>query len=218
MSEEPRRSRGRPQVRSDDDTVAVIVEAARLEFLASGFGAVSVAAVAQRAGVSTKTLYRLMPTKADLFRQVVSDRVKRFILDVDVDALDSLEPVEALTRVLTVFGELALGEEESGLYRLAVTESTRFPELAAAFYAVAVEPSARLIEGWLRRQVERGLLKLDDPKLASGMLRGMMLMEPQRAYLLVQRPLPSREEIGARARACADLFLKGGYQPPPSAR
>jgi AcrR family transcriptional regulator len=53
-----RRSRGRPQVRPDDETRKLIFEAARHEFAGSGFAATSMGAVARRAGVSTKTLYR----------------------------------------------------------------------------------------------------------------------------------------------------------------
>lgn len=205
----PRRPRGRPQVRPDDETLGVIVEAARMEFLANGFGSASMAAVAQRAGVSTKTLYRLMPTKADLFRQVVSIRMERFILEIDLAALDALDPAEALSRILTIFGELTLGEEATILYGLVLTESARFPELASSFFEMAIEPTGSLVETWLRRQCERGILRAADPKLASGMLRGMMLLEPQRAFLLGQQPLPSKAEIAARACACAELFLRG---------
>jgi len=204
-----RRPRGRPQVRPDEETLGIIIAAAREEFLANGFGSASMATLAQRAGVSTKTLYRLMPTKADLFRQVVSARMNRFILDIDMDALDSLEPVEALSRVLTLFGELSLGEEGSSIYRLVLTESTRFPELAAAFFDIAIQPTADLIQTWLTRQRERGVLRLDDPETVSGILRGMMLQEPQRAFLLGQHPLPDGAAIAARARICARLFLEG---------
>jgi hypothetical protein len=41
------------------------------------------------------------------------------------------------------------------------------------------------------------------------MLRGMMIMEPQRAVMLSQRPAPDAEEIAARASMCARLFLNG---------
>jgi hypothetical protein len=41
------------------------------------------------------------------------------------------------------------------------------------------------------------------------MLRGMMIMEPQRAVMLGQRPAPDAEEIAARASMCARLFLNG---------
>ena len=62
-----RRYRGRPQLRPDDETRQIIYEAARHEFAANGYAATSTETVARRAGVSTKTLYRLIPNKAALF-------------------------------------------------------------------------------------------------------------------------------------------------------
>jgi hypothetical protein len=57
------------------------------------------------------------------------------------------------------------------------------------------------------------------------MLRGMMIMEPQRATMLGQREPPDAEEIAARAKLCAKLFLEGCAVPaqpshaqPPKAR
>src|ERR1700733_6008800 len=81
----PRRPRGRPQVRPDDETLRVIVDAARDGFLSRSFGGVRMALGAQRAGVSTKTMYRLVPTKADIFRKVVSTRIGQFILELDIE-------------------------------------------------------------------------------------------------------------------------------------
>jgi hypothetical protein len=63
--------------------------------------------------------------------------------------------------------------------------------------------------GWLLRHQERGEIKLDDPQAAAGMLRGMMLMEPQRAVLFGQQGLPTEAEIAQRAKACATLFING---------
>jgi primosomal protein N'' len=41
------------------------------------------------------------------------------------------------------------------------------------------------------------------------MLRGMMIMEPQRAVMLGQRAAPDAQEIARRARFAAHLFLNG---------
>src|ERR1700722_12651387 len=65
-----KRCRGRPQVRPDDETRQIIYEAARHEFADSGYAATSMETVARRAGVSTKTLYRLGPNKASLFEGI----------------------------------------------------------------------------------------------------------------------------------------------------
>ena len=64
---EAKRCRGRPQIRSDEETRHLIVEAAAEEFHANGYAATGIADVAKRAGVSTKTLYRLIPTKAEQY-------------------------------------------------------------------------------------------------------------------------------------------------------
>jgi hypothetical protein len=81
--------------------------------------------------------------------------------------------------------------------------------VAATFYGTAIVPTTEAMAGWLRKQCERGLIRLEDPRLAAEMLRGMMIMEPQRAVMLGQQPAPRREEIAARAKQCAALFLKG---------
>src|SRR5229473_3066566 len=85
-----RRCRGRPQLRPDDETRQIIYEAARHEFAANGFAATSTETVARRAGVSTKTLYRLIPNKDALFEGMVSDRLDRFLSDFSLHAGDEI--------------------------------------------------------------------------------------------------------------------------------
>lgn len=203
------RPRGRPPIRSDDDTRRLIIEAARQEFLANSYAATCMNAVAQRAGISTKTLYRLIPTKADLFTSVVADRIGKFMLEIDERVLGALDLPAALERILTAYGTLTLEAETIAIYRLVMGESERFPEIAAAFYETAIMRTSRAMESWLRRQCERNLIRLDDPQIASGMLRGMMIMEPQRAVMLGQRAAPNAEEIAYRARFASQLFLRG---------
>jgi AcrR family transcriptional regulator len=193
-----------------------MIEAARQEFQANGYAATCMNAVAQRAGVSTKTMYRLIPTKADLLKSVVSDRIGRFMLEIDADALDALPLTEALERMLIAYGTLTLGEEAIAMNRLVLGECDRFPEIAATFFDVAVRRTSKAMAGWLRHQCERGLIKLEDPHAAAGMLRGMMIMEPQRAVMLGQRAIPDPEEIAARAKYCARLFLDGCRLEHPS--
>jgi AcrR family transcriptional regulator len=41
------------------------------------------ATIARRTGISTRTLYRLVPTTAELFRRMIADRTSRFVLTVD---------------------------------------------------------------------------------------------------------------------------------------
>jgi AcrR family transcriptional regulator len=209
IAEKTRRSRGRPPIRSDEETRQLILEAAALEFRANGYASTSMVAVGQRAGVSTKTMYRLIPTKEDLFKCMVSERIGRFMLALDETAVGSLDLQAALERILYAYGTLALDEEVIATTRLVLSESDRFPELGSAFSESAIGRTREAIGGWLRRQCDEGAIALEDPAAAADMLRGMMAMEPQRAVMLGQRRAPGAEEIAARARMCARLFLNG---------
>src|SRR5438477_7038628 len=87
-ADEPRRGRGRPQLRSDEETRSLILEAARAEFAHSGYAATSMENLARRAGVSTKTLYRLFPNKPALFEAMVTERIDRFVSIVKLRACE----------------------------------------------------------------------------------------------------------------------------------
>jgi AcrR family transcriptional regulator len=203
------RGRGRPRIRRDEETLAVVILAARQEFSTHGYANTGMVAVAQKAGISTKTLYRLVPNKAELFKTVVSERIGRFMLEIDDRVAGPLDLPAALERILAAYGRLTLEEEVIAINRLVLGEGDRFPEIAKSFYEVAIRRTGEGIAKWLARQSKRGLIEIDDPMAAAGMLRGMMIMEPQRATMLRQRTAPSVEEIAARAKSCARLFLKG---------
>ena len=204
-----RRCRGRPQVRPDDETRRIIYEAARHEFAGSGYAATSMESVARRAGVSTKTLYRLVPNKASLFEGMVSDRLDRFISEVNLHAADHTDLEEALRTALMACADLALDEEVIALQGMLLQEAGKFSDVAGMFYTNAIERTAAALADWLRAQQTRGLIALDDVDEAAGMLLGMVASAPRRAALFGGLPLPSRSQIEARVRTCAALFLRG---------
>ena len=207
--QQTRRGRGRPPLRSDEETLRLIVDAAGQEFRTGGYAGTGMSAIAARAGVSTKTLYRLVPTKAELFRLVIRSRAGQFILAADAldDATEDL--TAGLERLLTAYGNLAFDPEVIAVYRLVIGECGQFPELGQTFFEAAIRPTSRAIADWLARQCRRGLIRLDHPDQAADMLRGMMVMEPQRAALLGQAPPPDTSAITARAKVCAKVFLEG---------
>jgi AcrR family transcriptional regulator len=207
--EQPCRGRGRPSLRSDEETLRLIVDAAARAFRAGGYASTAMSAIAAQAGVSTKTLYRVVPTKEELFRLVISSRVGQFILTVDDADQTSGDLADGLERLLIAYGNLVFDPEVISVYRLVVGECVRFPEIGRTFFETAIKPTGRAMADWLARQCRQGLIVLDDAELAADMLRGMMVFEPQRAALLGQEPPPDAAAIAARANACATLFLRG---------
>jgi AcrR family transcriptional regulator len=159
--------------------------------------------------VSKKTLYRLVPAKADLFKASVTDRIARFLLAVDEEMIASHDVGAALEHLMVEFGNLTLSAETIAIQKLVIAESDRFPELAASFYADAILATQAVLERFLARQCAQGTLDLDDPHAAAGMLRGMMIMEPQRAAMIGRAPVPGAGEIAARAKICVAIFLRG---------
>jgi AcrR family transcriptional regulator len=204
-----RRCRGRPQVRPDDETRTIIYEAARHAFAASGFAATGMEAVARRAGVSTKTLYRLIPNKASLFEGMVSDRLDRTLASVDLQGIDHAELEQALHAVLMACSELTLDEEVIALQRMVLQETGMSSDIAGMFYRNGIARITAALADWLRIQMKRGLIELDDADEAAGMLLGMLASAPRRAAMFGGLPLPSRSKIEARVRRCAALFLRG---------
>lgn len=204
-----RRCRGRPQLRSDDETRQIIYEAARHEFAVNGFAATSTEKVARRAGVSTKTLYRLVPSKAELFEGMMTDRLDRFLADVTLRMSRREDIEQALTTALLTCMDLVLDPEVVVLQRIVLQEAGGFSDLAATYYQKGILRTAEALADWLKLQVKQGLIALDDPAEAAGMLIGMVASAPQRATIYGGLPLPSRAEIERRARSCAKLFLDG---------
>jgi len=204
-----RRCRGRPQVRPDDETRRIIYEAARHEFAGGGYAATSMETVARRAGVSTKTLYRLIPNKTALFEGMVSDRLDRFVTEVNLHAGDDIDIEEALCAALIACADLALDEEVIELQRMVLQEAGKCSEIAGMYYVNGIKRTAGALADWLRVQQRRGLIALDDADEAAGMLLGMVAAAPRRAAIFGGLPLPSRSQIEARARTCAALFLRG---------
>jgi AcrR family transcriptional regulator len=205
----PRRSRGRPQVRCDEETRAVILEAARHEFAASGFAATSMENVARRAGVSTKTIYRVVPDKKALFEATVTDRLDRFVSVVSLRACEGGDIEAALPDALLTCADLVLDPEVIALQRVILADNDKFPDVAETFYNKAMQRTVAALAEWLRVQQKRGLIVLDDVGAAAGMLLGMLVFQPQRDVMFGHKPPPTRHELELRAKTCSALFLRG---------
>lgn len=204
-----KRPRGRPQVRGDDETKAIVLSSARSRFLEAGYASACINDIAQNAGVSTKTVYRLFESKGEIFNAVIADRIARFSVEVDQGLLKHTDLRHGLEQILIAYGRLTLDPETIGINRLVMAEADRFPEIATSFYQRAIMTTNAVFELWLRNQRDQGAIRIANISLASGFLRGMMTMEPQRAAILGQRQPPDDEEIKARATECAKIFLQG---------
>lgn len=88
-------------LRADAQRNLARILAAAAEVFAEQGGEASVAAVAERAGVGTATIFRRFPTKDDLIAAIVEQRFRRLVEDTR-RAAEIEEPGEALRQVMMV--------------------------------------------------------------------------------------------------------------------
>jgi AcrR family transcriptional regulator len=203
------RPRGRPPVRSDEETKRIVFDAARHAFAVDGYAATSTEDLARSAGISTKTLYRLFPGKAALFEAMCADRLERMFSAINLQANDEADIEAGLRAALMACADLALDPEVVALQRMVLQESAAFPELAANFYRNGISRTVKALTGWLRVQVKRKRIVIDDAEEVAGMLIGMVASAPQRAAIYGGMQLTSRKQIERRVQTCAALFLDG---------
>jgi len=73
-----------------------------------GYGAASVVAIAERAGLGTGTLYRHFPSKAELFAQLFREVCDLEIVAMEAAGAEARDHVERLELVLATFAARAL--------------------------------------------------------------------------------------------------------------
>ena len=200
---------------------AQMLAAARALFMAQGYGAVSMDAVARAAGVSKATLYAHFSSKDQLFATIIGDACRNNIGAEGFLPISGMASLDDLRAALTRFGQrmirFFLEPESLAIHRIVMAESARFPELGQAFYdngPVRVRGSLAL---WLAEQARSGWLHLPDPAVAAehfvALVRGNLYL---RASLNLPRDpeLPNAEEAIV---AVVDMFLRA-YGTPPAGR
>lgn len=202
--------RGRPCQIAEPERRKRLLDAAENVFLELGYGAASMDDIARRAGMSKKTLYRLFETKQSLFAAVIAAR--RAVLDAMIDGnacAGDESPKEALRSYLGRVARFVLAPRQAALYRLVIAESLRTPELAHAFYQEGPCKVRSVLEGWLARQHDNGVLYVTDPQRDAGMVCSMVIAELQMRLLVGGMNAPDEALIDSTVDRAVDLFLEG---------
>ena len=129
-----------------------VIEAALVELAESGYGGLSVEAVARRAGVHKTTVYRQWPDRERLVTDALMQRrVEEFAMP-DTGALRS----DLVTLALAIVAQLTQ-PHVTALIRMLVAEGPRLPafrHIARSFWAARFERTGVVV----RRAIDRGEL------------------------------------------------------------
>lgn len=204
-----RRRGGRPSRERAEQLGEQILAVATELFLAEGYGATSIEAVAQRARISKRTFYHRFPDKAALFAAVVHRVVAGLRPPAGVPLVDGVGIEAVLDRLARLILRAALTPDALALNRLITAEAQRFPELAAI---VAREGGGAevvtLIGGLLDREAAAGRFSLDDARFAAEQFLQMVVGVPRRRALGLGEPMDAAE-LDAWAARSVNLFLNG---------
>ena len=177
-------------------------------FMERGYAETSTLAIATRAKVSKRDIYAAFPHKHDILTVAVAERARRMSQPL---ALPTPRSRRAFAETLAQHGAAMLREltapEVAALYRLAIAESGRSPEVAAALDRSGRQPNEAALTDFLADAQANRLIGEGDPTEMTRQFYGLLLGGVQIALLLRTAPQPNAPTIALRARKAAEALL-----------
>lgn len=158
--------------RIKEEKRARLMVAAKELFLEQGYDRTSLAQIAKRAEVSTATLFKRFPTKADLFKAIVEEQWQ-----LDSQYAEPPEPGDprcGLTKVGRDYACLLARPGTADLFRLVIASLPRFPDIAATHFSMDRGPFFDSVCEYLAAEVAAGTLRTDDVALAARQFLGII--------------------------------------------
>lgn len=190
-----------------------ILEAAFSAFSESGYAGTSTLEIATRAHVSKRELYALVGNKDELLAACISARAKRLQVPADLPVPRDRKTLE---QALTSLGTRLLREISEpaviGVFRLAIAEAVRAPEVARALDSIGRETSRAALRSIMDQARSAELLDGESSDLAEhfyGLLWGNLMV----SLLLGVAVRPSSREIMRRAHEATVAFLRLHLKP-----
>lgn len=185
-----------------------ILDAAFAAFMERGYASTSTLEIATRARVSKRELYAQVGNKQEILIACISARAARLKVPADLPVPHDRE---TLAQVLASFGTQLLREVTDppiiAVFRLAIADAVRAPEVAQALDSIGREASRAALRQIMAQAQGAALLEGPPADLAEqfgGLLWGNLMI----SLLLGVAARPGSREIAARARDATAAFLQ----------
>ncbi|MGR4866080.1 TetR/AcrR family transcriptional regulator [Caulobacter sp. LARHSG274] len=171
----PLRKGGRPTAARKEAIDMAILAAGREQFLACGFDATSMEAVALAAGTAKGTLYSRYPTKEALLRAVVADRLEAW----QADAAARSGPIpsdlkQALHHLAHTILDSLLSEEIHAFQRVLTSSADQDGKLARVLHEVGHRTAIAALAETIVRGTGNFAAPPRDPTRVAEMLMAML--------------------------------------------
>ena len=189
---------------------ARVLKAAFSLFRQQGFSSTSMLDIVTRARVSKRDLYALFNNKHAVLAAGISERAQQMRRP-----LDTTTPVpqsrDALAALLVELGRSILKTvchpDVLTVFRLAIAESDRAPEIARTLYNSGREANQRALTELVRKAQARGLVLADEPAVLVDRYLTVLWGDLLIRLLMRVREAPTEREIAVRARAATETLV-----------
>jgi AcrR family transcriptional regulator len=183
-----------------------LIDAAEDIFLQKGYHTATMSDVAKAAGMSKKTVYQLIDSKAELFAVLLAHH--QSLLNFP-EPLPDWPVSKILTEHLLCLARFLLSPEQISIIRLIMAEYTHSPDLGRVFHEKRFNKAKSKLETCLAGLTAEQGMKVKDVREMSAMLFGMAIGEFHLGVLIGFRTAPSKVALESRIRRAVDIFLTG---------
>jgi AcrR family transcriptional regulator len=199
--------RGHPtSTAADAPKMLLLIEAAEDIFLAKGYHSATMNDVAKAAGMSKKTVYQLISSKAELFAALLAHYQSLFTFPTPQPDWTTQT---ILVENLICLAKFLLSPEQIAIIRLIMAEYTHSPDLGRLFHQNRFKKAKSKLEICLADIAARNDTKLNNVSEMSAMLFGMAIGEFHLSTLVGYRAPPTKAALESRIRQAVDIFLTG---------
>lgn len=194
-----------------------ILDAALSVFAEHGIDAAKLEEIAARAGVSKGTIYLYFPSKEELFRAVIRQKIGPLIANADLLSAGEGTAEQQMRSYLAHQWECLGRQESEGWIRLVTFELHKYPDLATFHWDEIVSRSHRMLGDIIERGVASGEFRPCDTLSTARMIKALILMHVLWTGPRAPAPpehRPSRESVLGNV---TDFVLHALRASPPRA-
>ena len=185
-----------------------IIEATFEVLMEQGYARASTREIAKRAKLSKRELYALFGSKQGILAAMIEGRAARMRLPL---ALPAVEERRLFEEALVRFGATLVREvchpAVAALFRLAVAEAERSPELARLLDEVGRRATRAALIEFIARAEASGLIAGAAPETIAAQFLALLWGDLQIGLLMRLAEMPEPAAIARRARAAASAVL-----------
>jgi TetR/AcrR family transcriptional regulator, mexJK operon transcriptional repressor len=190
----------------------IVLAAAERAFTEYGYAGISVDAIAEKAGVSKRTVYSNFATKQALYSEVVKKRCSEVVPPAIDQAKMDANPGKTLLEVSVAFLEALYQPSQIAFLQTVIADSRQFPDAGKLMFDGPILRTQQIFDDYFRKQSQRGLMQFPNIELAGAQFVSLLKINMHMSLMLNQPTSISHRKLEEVARASIELFLHGALK------